>query len=402
MLVVKKITNKIKVLLLFIILFPGMVKMVIGYTSSLINIVPFFILLLFVINSKKKKYQILFERKMNLTFVYLMLFIALMITIYFSFSLSQLDFLSIQYFIKAWLFLLTSIILFYFFKENDFNTLVNIIVVFSVISTIMMNLGAIDYDRTKTNYLIYAFLLGLSMIFLFFDYLFIKANIFLIAMVLYFGLMSLFSGSRGALLFAGLIMLFLIIIKMRKVGLLKKIFIAGVLYMSVYVIVVFALPKIEINSWLQYKMLRLFSSDVSEEPRYELYANVFKYFENNFSFYGFGFHASRNISTSWDPRLPYLESFPLELVFNYGIFGLLVILYQVLFVITFLKKNIYKYRNTFKSFLMFLFVYLNFSKGWSVYNGFVVFPLMAITLIVYTYESGNFFRSSDTEQLNYL
>ena len=55
---------------------------------------------------------------------------------------------------------------------------------------------------------------------------------------------------------------------------------------------------VSLNSWMVYKFSRLFSGQVTEEPRYELYSNVIEYAFEYPSILGYGFHASKLISTS--------------------------------------------------------------------------------------------------------
>jgi len=120
-------------------------------------------------------------------------------------------------------------------------------------------------------------------------------------------------------------------------------------------------------------MARLLAGNLDEEPRAEIYPQVLEYLLENLPFFGSGFSSSYLFSTSWDTKLPFIESFPLELILNFGIFGLLILIYIY-------RSYIKLYKFSAVLFMLNVYLFLNYSKSWSVYSGFVLIVFLAFSL----------------------
>ncbi len=382
---IKKIhvISYLKNLLFFIILFPGSFKLVINVDSSLVNAVAILgLLFIFIVTTNNKLY--LTNESKN--YLYYIAYIFLITNFYFVFSIEQVDSLSFQYLMRAYYFIFGSVFVLIMFNGiDDFKKLISIILTISFILTLYNLFGLLNYNDSF-NYLTYAFTIGISIVLLSYrlifncDGFFFKSALFI--GISYFILLNLFSGSRGSLLFSILLVLVMFVKYRNKVDF--KRFTATIIAISasIFFILYYFVTNYNINTWFAFKILRLWEGNIEEEPRYKLYSDAYNYMIDNFSIFGFGFHGSYNIGSI------FLESFPYELLFNYGLFGLVVLILLFFYSIQIYNLNI-NYYYTLMSFMMFLYIFLNFSKGWSLYSGYVIFVALAIVIKIFINEREN-------------
>lgn len=367
--------NFIEAFFLFIVCFPGAFKMIIGVDSSAINIIAF---LCYMIFSLRKPITI------NRNFNYLILSILLVVSFSIIIHPSQIDGESIALLVKGFIYLITAFLVFHTYNIGVGKAFISIIFISSIIIIMRSYFLPFDFEKTRSNYLLVSFPIGISAIISLYLLCFGKFSIFikgiLISSLLFFLVGLLFNGGRGSLLFAVFCMLLILYEKYKMNKNFFLIYTFPLLLITVYAFYSFVLNFITINSWTLQKLYRLFSANITEEPRYELYSNALDYFVNNASLLGLGFHAARYVDTSWDPSLPYLESFPLELIFNFGIFGLIISLIIFSAVPRYFRQFGYQCCTSRAHFYIFLYFLLNFSKGWSVYAGFSSITILAMFL----------------------
>lgn len=367
--------NFIEAFFLFIVCFPGAFKMIIGVDSSTINIIAF---LCYTIFASRKPITI------NRNFNYLILSILSVVSFSIILHPDQIDGESIALLVKGVIYLITALLVFHTYNIGVGKAFISIIFISSIIIIMRGYFLPFDFEKTRSNYLLVSFPIGISAIislyFLYFGNFSMLIKGLLISSLLFFLGGLLFSGGRGSLLFTVFSMLLIIYEKYKMNKNLFLIYTFPFLLITVYAFYSFVLNFITINSWTLEKLYRLFSAKITEEPRYELYSNALDYFVNHASLLGLGFHAARYVDTSWDPSLPYLESFPLELIFNFGIFGLTISLIIFSAVPRYFRQFGSRCCTSRAHFYIFLYFLLNFSKGWSVYAGFSCITILAMFL----------------------
>jgi hypothetical protein len=380
----RAILNYFESFSLFVICFPGVVKMIIRVDSFIINIFAFICYVFIGAFLKSSR----LNRIYNFQAVIASFFLVIGLSIFF--HPGQIDAESIVFLVKGFIYLITGLVAYHTFTLDNGRAFINLIVIFSFFIIVFNFIYPIDHSVTRSNYLIFSFMLGLAAIVLTHD-LFLGKNNNLMKLSYVAGLVFivfniLLAGGRGTLIFTGLCMFIMLV---KKAVINKLIFVAVwlplmtlIVGFSTWIFVKF----LNVNSWTLFKLLRLFRGDITEEPRHELYSNALTYMYENPNFFGLGFHASRYIKTSWDNSLPYLESFPLELIFNFGVFGLIFVFYIFGVAILWLRKLEIGLRVSNIHFFIFLFVLMNFSKSWSVYAGLSTVTLLGVLLAVYRYE----------------
>ena len=369
--------NIIEAFFLFVICFPGAFKMIIGVDNSIINIIAFV------------SYSLLASRKpikIYRNFNYFILFILLVITFSIILHPGQIDGESITLLIKGVIYLFTAFLVFHTYHIDTGKAFILIILICSIIIIMRGFFLPFDLEKTRSNYLLVSFPIGISAIvsfhFLNFGNFSMLVKGLLVIALFFFLSGLLFNGGRGSLLFS---MFCILLIIFEKFKANKKKFILYTLpfLLSIISTLYFFISEyVTVNTWTLEKLYRLFSARISEEPRFELYSNAVDYLVNHFSLLGLGFHSARYVTTSWDLSLPYLESFPFELIFNFGIFGLII----ALVIFTNAIKYFYKLGSQCCTarvhYYMFVYFLLNFSKGWSVYAGFSCVTIFAMFLAV--------------------
>ena len=376
--------NYLESSLLFIVCFPGVVKMLIRVDSFIINILAF-TGYVFVAAFFKSSYL---NRLYHFQFMIASLFVVIALSIIF--HPSPIDGRSVVLLGKGFIYLIAGLVAYHTFTLDNGRAFINLIVISSFVIVAVNFLYPIDHDITRSNYLILSFMMGLGAIVLAYDLLFSK-NTNLIRLCYGGGLVflifnMLLAGGRGTVIFTALCVLIMLLKKARGSKLIFfgiwLPFMALISGLSTQIFVHF----FKVDSWTLFKLLRLFGGDITEEPRYELYSNALTYMYDNPNVLGLGFHASRYVKTSWDNSLPYLESFPLELIFNFGVFGLIFVFYIFGIATLWLRNLEINLRVSNIHFFIFLFVLMNFSKGWSVYAGLSSVTLLGVLLAVYRYE----------------
>lgn len=376
--------NYLESSLLLIVCFPGVVKMLIRVDSFMINIFAFTSYLFVAAFLKSNRINSIYHFQVVLISLFVVIILSILL------HPSQIDGRSVVLLGKGFIYLITGVVAYHTFTLDNGRAFINLIVILSFFIVFINYLYPINHDITRSNYLIQSFIMGLGAIVLAYDLLFTKNNNLI---RLYYGVGLIFLvfnmllvGGRGTLIFTALCVLIMLVMKAEKGKLIFVCvwlpFTAIIAALSIQVFTQF----FKVNSWTLFKLLRLFSSDITEEPRYELYSNALTYMYDNPNLLGLGFHASRYVKTSWDNSLPYLESFPLELIFNFGVFGLIFVLYIFGIATLWLRKLEINLRVSNIHFFIFIFVLMNFSKGWSVYAGFSSVTLLGVLFAVYRYE----------------
>ena len=191
--------------------------MAINFSTPIINIVSFILFILITALTFSKDNL----SNNNKLYIYGLLFIFFLISIYSLFSIEQFVTQSFEYLIKAYFFLITAIFIFFSYSKKENFTYIRFILIYSFLITLLNVFNMIDYQGTSTNYLVYSLLLGISIIILWFDILFKNISkhkkIFFMFLSLYFLSMNLMAGSRGTFIFTLIILFIIFFIKIRTI-----------------------------------------------------------------------------------------------------------------------------------------------------------------------------------------
>lgn len=340
---------------IFLFIFSGFGQMLIGYSGILYHILLTLILIVDLILSPARS-------NVNLSYI----LIIILLLSYFIHPSNTIDSLTTNYLLKGLLYMIWALLLpFLRLEEGFLKKFLNTIIIMSFIVIILNLIGFIDHTRTNSNYLTIGLVVGAGML--------CSTDIknTRISLLLFFllSILSLTISSRGSLILS---LLFASIIYINKYKA------KAISVITFFVVITIALGNqilnyLSISPWLTYKMTRIFSEGgISEEPRYEIYPQVVNYLIKSINLFGSGFSSSYMFRTSWDSKLPFIESFPLELVLNFGIFGILILLM--------IKIDYYKiFKRSNILFFLNLYMFLNYSKSWSVYSGLVLIVLLSLS-----------------------
>ena len=348
--------NTLRALYFFFFIFAGYGQMLIGYASPLYHFSLTVILLIdvFVFGKNVKKINLI-------PLLMIILFLA-----YYLHPSNTIDKLTFEYLLKAVLYMVWFFVIqFLNISLKTLNSFFKITITFTLLGIFLQLNGFIDHDKTSSNYLTVGLLIGFSLIISIYSDIFDKKKKLFLIFLLVFSSLSI--ASRGSIIFSFFVIL-LYSLRSRK-----NVFLFIISLVSIYFSVNIFIRYFNINSWLYFKMTRLLVGDFDEEPRAEIYPQVFEYLLENLPFFGSGFSSSYLFSTSWDSKLPFIESFPLELILNFGIFGLLILIYIY-------RSYIKLYKFSAVLFMLNLYLFLNYSKSWSVYSGFVLIVFLAFSL----------------------
>lgn len=368
--------------LLSVLVFSGGFKILIGFSNAIVNLSVSLLVLALLIFSGIHQRGLVVSQKQKF-YLSIFFYFLLLLSVYVAMGAGDFSkFSSFEYYFKAFIYLFVAIAL-VMFGTNV--TVVSFIVgvVFLSLAVIGKYLGGfIVFDDASGNRLVFSMLvgvLGVVSIPLIFSSIRIYSLLGLCGLALSV-IINFLDGSRGGILAVfGLLLLELIRYIRRENFYRSFCYIIGI-SLAFGMAFLAAIQRLEFNSWLLFKFQRLFVGDISDEPRYEIIQASYRYYMENFSVFGQGFHGAQYLSTSWDSSLPYLESFVLELVFNYGLFGVLGIM---LLIFGFL--DFFKLRGSLVgliSLYIFCYVFFIFNKSWSVYDGFVIFTVLALAPIV--------------------
>jgi hypothetical protein len=147
------------------------------------------------------------------------------------------------------------------------------------------------------------------------------------------------------------------------------------------------------NYVLYARILRLFSSDevagVAAEDRVTIYGSAIDKILNDPTGLGYGLNASNKLFD-----LPYIESFILEYLLVFGFLGVIAIFCKVYFLLYgFFQSK--KYKNNFYLYVLYICLFSFFVKGWSVFDSYVIYLLIAVWLKeIFRSETRNVFYSN--------
>ncbi|WP_175990101.1 O-antigen ligase family protein [Bacillus sp. Marseille-Q1617] len=328
--------------------------------GSIINLA--FLLLITVLAVFQGKGSINFESKM----VFGLLFICCVYVLYSIFVYSHEE-EYLKYLIKFIGMTYAIIIIAVFAKKEDINSFINFTLVIALI-LLVFDLSGLKAVGDDVNYLTRPHLYGAATCVLMVKALNSIKQFFVnsILIILYIYVIIDY-GSRGPLLFIGFTFI-LIAILFSKNRVRNTIFL-----LIISVIVKFNIETIlESNQLLVYRFNRLFYS-IEEEPRFQLYSKTIEYILNNPL--GYGFYAHKTLIGE-----KYVESFPLEMLLNFGIITFILFLYLLVRLLRYVINHLGD-TSKISLFTIFIYLLLSFSRSWSFSDGMVLFIIYLLIFI---------------------
>lgn len=203
-------------------------------------------------------------------------------------------------------------------------------------------------------------------------------RLFLVTIALLQGYYLISSQSRAAFILLLLCSLYIFFVKRKHFVFPLNYWYIGIPGIILYFNTFFIEFLENFNYVLYARILRLFSSDevagVSEEDRVTIYGSAIDKILNDPTGLGYGLNASNKLFD-----LPYIESFILEYLLIFGFLGVIAILCKTYFLIYgLLQSN--KYKNSFYLYVLYICLFSFFVKGWSVFDSYVIYLLIALWL----------------------
>lgn len=370
-------------LLIYLMMLPASLKIFIGTQYGVVvNVLTVFFLILMIcidgLRTKGFKYRKHFN--MYLLFLFFIMSFYFYIDIY---SVSQSSF---RYYLKSLSVVIGVFFIFNMLSINYIKAFLDVTVLFGVFIAILYFTFGINYSD-GINYLTVTMPVLLSYILILLRVKVKLKGSYIIYFIFLCGEFYLLmtSQSRAAFLMCVFFTYIILIIKTERV--VKPFRYWYLLPIPIAIVFInYVLDKLSNFNYVIYaRIMRNFSDNpnlnVTEEDRANIYSSVF-YKITNFhdSLLGYGFSAPHDLF-----NLPYIESFILEYILNFGFLGLIISISFILFLlkVSFSIFNKNQSETDREAKLIYILMFLFFVKGWSVYDSLVI--LIPLSLIVYLY-----------------
>lgn len=257
-----------------------------------------------------------------------------------------------KYFLKLVGNLYAAFLVIAFARKSDQKTFLNSVYFFAIFLVLLQWLK-ITPDSESYNYLTRPLLFGAALLLLWIDISYRNNRILNILLLILLILTMFILGGRGSLIFS-LVIVFFLLLRRNAITALAVLFLGIIVFNNLLYE-----PLYNMNPLFFERMSRILNN-IAEEPRYQLYVDAIDHIVKNPL--GYGFYSHRELLGQ-----PYIESLPLEILFNFGIVGFIMFAFIVGFI---LRK--FSFRNDKSIYILAiisLYMFMNYSKGWSLSDG---------------------------------